>query len=320
MRCFSGPSLWVAVLPLRAVERDLERGFGMTDKPSEKILQELRRTCDDLARTRNLSPEQVEELYGHMEDKAFAYLSGDEGLSEEDVVILVREHFGSPQNLEAILGRPATAGYHGFWHAMSHASYSGACTDFWGVLHFPWYGQNIVLHPLCWLVLGELVFLVLLLMRTVLGMPIPVSVLIIVGAAGILVGAVTFLIYRVVATKLTRKRVRLCRHADLDTEGILVRGMTESPAIVQCYNGQLVVTPLLGEQLLIALAQIREARQRRSYNGTVYFGDNAAINLVVAGHRERIGIILPRPRRWSELLGAGRNASSHSSRPAVRST
>lgn len=43
------------------------------------------------------------ELYGHLEDKLLAYLRGDERLTEADAMILVREHFGKPESLRAML-------------------------------------------------------------------------------------------------------------------------------------------------------------------------------------------------------------------------
>ncbi|GMV94638.1 MAG: hypothetical protein AMXMBFR82_44160 [Candidatus Hydrogenedentota bacterium] len=65
------------------------------DKPlnSDTIaaLRELAREVGDL---RGLDEDALEELYGHLEDKTLGYLSGEEGLSEADAVLLTREHFG----------------------------------------------------------------------------------------------------------------------------------------------------------------------------------------------------------------------------------
>ncbi|MDI6782920.1 MAG: hypothetical protein QME64_02365 [bacterium] len=46
----------------------------------------------------------AEELYTHLEDKALAYLNDNERLSEEDILLLVREHFGNPENLGQFRG------------------------------------------------------------------------------------------------------------------------------------------------------------------------------------------------------------------------
>ena len=50
-----------------------------------------------------LDPAVREEMYGHLEDKLLAYLRGEERLSEADAMVLVREHFGRPETLRAVL-------------------------------------------------------------------------------------------------------------------------------------------------------------------------------------------------------------------------
>jgi len=61
------------------------------DPETRELLQGL---CRQITVAHELDPEIQEELYGHMEDKLLAYLSGEERLSEADALVLVREHFG----------------------------------------------------------------------------------------------------------------------------------------------------------------------------------------------------------------------------------
>ncbi len=49
-----------------------------------------------------LDPEIQEELYGHIEDKLLAYKNGEEPVSEEDALILAREHFGDTATLKGM--------------------------------------------------------------------------------------------------------------------------------------------------------------------------------------------------------------------------
>ena len=44
-----------------------------------------------------------EELHGHIEDKLLDYLSGEEKLTEDDAFVLVRNHFGNPDNIKELL-------------------------------------------------------------------------------------------------------------------------------------------------------------------------------------------------------------------------
>lgn len=66
---------------------------------TEKALRTLAR---EIARSRHLGDDTLEELFGHLEDKTIGYLSGEEGLSEADAVVLTRAHFGESVVVEEI--------------------------------------------------------------------------------------------------------------------------------------------------------------------------------------------------------------------------
>ena len=75
------------------------------DKPklSPDIETRIAALCKQISVAHEVDAEIQRELRGHMEDKLFAYLAGEEVLSEEDAFILVREHFGNPGILKEYL-------------------------------------------------------------------------------------------------------------------------------------------------------------------------------------------------------------------------
>ena len=75
----------------------------MAESLSAKMQEQMRALCRKISVAHDLDPEIQEELYGHMEDKLHAYLTGEEPLTEEDAFVLVREHFGDPAVLKGLL-------------------------------------------------------------------------------------------------------------------------------------------------------------------------------------------------------------------------
>jgi len=63
----------------------------------------MRALCKKISVAHDLDQEIQDELYGHMEDKLLAYLNGEEPVTEDDALILVREHFGDPAVLKNLL-------------------------------------------------------------------------------------------------------------------------------------------------------------------------------------------------------------------------
>jgi hypothetical protein len=68
--------------------------------------------CEKISVSFDLDPDIQEELYGHLEDKLQAYMSGEERLTEEDAFILVREHFGSPAAIKVLFQDVHVRRYH----------------------------------------------------------------------------------------------------------------------------------------------------------------------------------------------------------------
>jgi hypothetical protein len=75
----------------------------MADPLRSNTQEQIRALCRKISVAHDLDPEIQTELYGHMEDKLLAYLSGEEQVTEEDAFILVREHFGDPAVLKGLL-------------------------------------------------------------------------------------------------------------------------------------------------------------------------------------------------------------------------
>ena len=75
----------------------------MADRLSPDTCTAIRALCKKISVAHHLDAEIQEELYDHMEDKLIAYLDGQEALTEEDAVILVREHFGDPSAIKGLL-------------------------------------------------------------------------------------------------------------------------------------------------------------------------------------------------------------------------
>lgn len=74
----------------------------MTDSPREETREKMLALCRQIAVSHDLDTEIQKELYGHMEDKLTAYVSGQEAVTEDDAFILVREHFGDPVVIKAL--------------------------------------------------------------------------------------------------------------------------------------------------------------------------------------------------------------------------
>ncbi len=86
----------------------------MINQPSPEVQKRLRAMCAQMAVAQHLEDDIQRELYGHMEDKLLSYLNGEEAVTEEDALILVREHFGDPVVVKGLLhaAHPMAAANH----------------------------------------------------------------------------------------------------------------------------------------------------------------------------------------------------------------
>jgi hypothetical protein len=66
-------------------------------KPETKAA--IRGAVEQIASRHELSDETRAELTAHLEDKALAYLAGEEPICEADAVLLARHHLGNPKSL-----------------------------------------------------------------------------------------------------------------------------------------------------------------------------------------------------------------------------
>jgi hypothetical protein len=70
---------------------------------SPEAEERIRDLCSKISVAHSLDVDIQKELCGHMEDKLLGYVSGNETITEDDALILVREHFGDPQTLKTLL-------------------------------------------------------------------------------------------------------------------------------------------------------------------------------------------------------------------------
>ncbi len=75
----------------------------MPEKLTPETEHRIRELCRNISVAHNLDEEIRAELYSHMEDKLLGYLSGEEKVTEDDALLLVKEHFGNPGILKSLL-------------------------------------------------------------------------------------------------------------------------------------------------------------------------------------------------------------------------
>ncbi len=74
----------------------------MPEKLTPEAEERIRSLCCNISVAHNLDEEIQRELFSHMEDKLLGYLSGEEKVTEEDAMILVREHLGNPAVIQGL--------------------------------------------------------------------------------------------------------------------------------------------------------------------------------------------------------------------------
>lgn len=280
----------------------------MPESLSPEIEREMRKLCREIAASRNLGKDIEEELYGHLEDKFLAYAGGDESLSADDIILLVREHFGDQENLKAGLGEIHSGGRFRFADELTACSFGGNADDFWGVFIFPWKKANRFLYS-SYIALGiELLVILLLSLFQIMSLFIEnmpsVSGWFWVGfslfSAGM--GVIFYITYYIVGGKVEKKKEGLRKSAELQADCMFVHGALESPGIAQIYDGKLILTPLVSGQIVIPLKDIDRIEERHWYNGSPYWGDNVYFNLSVRDKESRIGFAVSRFAPWRKAL------------------
>ncbi|MFP6584161.1 MAG: hypothetical protein VCD00_16610, partial [Candidatus Hydrogenedentota bacterium] len=73
------------------------------ERISSEIEKQARELCSQISVAHDLDSEIQEGLYTHVEDKLLGYLSGEVPISEDDAIILVREHFGDPRTIKSLM-------------------------------------------------------------------------------------------------------------------------------------------------------------------------------------------------------------------------
>ena len=84
----------------------------MHESLEESTQAKARELARQITVAHDLDSEIQEELYGHIEDKLLAYMSGEESVTEEDALLLVRKHFGDTRTLRSLLQDVHVAAVH----------------------------------------------------------------------------------------------------------------------------------------------------------------------------------------------------------------
>lgn len=282
----------------------------MPEELSSELEREISEICNKIAKSHGLSDEVREELYGHLEDKALAYIGGDESLSDADVALLVKEHFGDQSNLKAMLGEIHGSRKFSFADELTYSGFGGnKADDFWGVFIFPWKKANRFLYS-AYIAMGtELLVLFILgtlqIVNLFVEADLPVSGWFWGGFSflSVFMGVIFYLTYLIVGNKVDKERGGLRKSAELQDDCMFIHGALESPGIAQIYDGKLVLTPLVSDQVTIPLSDIESIEERHWYNGSQYWGDNVYFKLNVRDKGSRIGFAVSRPAPWRQALG-----------------
>src|SRR3954471_19717380 len=82
----------------------------MSEQPQQKqsqlspeLTERIDAICKRICVAGEVDDEVRRELRAHLEDKAIGYFSGDERLSDADVLLLVERHFGDVKQLRGML-------------------------------------------------------------------------------------------------------------------------------------------------------------------------------------------------------------------------
>ena len=270
----------------------------MSRELNQENREKLREMAAQIANKNGLEADSCEELQSHLEDKAQDYMSGNLELSPDDVVLLVKEHFGDPAHVQDLLQRVHGRTRHGWVDDLT--SYKGKF-DIFSVLHFPWTG--CLVYGVFIFVLVEMVATVSLLFIIKKNPHIAMHYLAwIPTLAGLLFALLFYGMYRVISNKVEQLKVSLKKQVEYQTDGIVVHGATESPGIIQYDRDSLILTPLMGNQVIIPRSKIQNIESRRMGNGRLYVGNNGFIWIYLKDDDTRLGIAIPQPGKWKSII------------------
>ena len=73
----------------------------MTESISPKTQTRIDSLLREIAAGQHIDADTIDELRVHMEEKYLAYMTGAETITEDDAMLLMREHFGKPEVIRA---------------------------------------------------------------------------------------------------------------------------------------------------------------------------------------------------------------------------
>lgn len=182
--------------------------------------------------------------------------------------------------------------------------YTGEKPSFWGAMAVPWEGTNPIKVGVISLVLsGCIMGIVFLILHLVIQdrkpslWPLFLLPLIISVAITLFVLPVRFMVNRL-ANKLEG-------NALLRSHCMIVHGVIEKPGIVQVAGNELLIKPIVGEEIRAELSQITSISELRYYNGRPYVGTARFFKLDVPeelSKKGRLGFGVANANPWRDVL------------------
>ncbi len=274
----------------------------MQDKITASLQSELTQLAARIAKVNGYTHDQHSELLSHLEDKAMDYITRETPMQEEDILILVREHFGKEKILHDLMGPQSQPGKASLAEDMKHFNWGGpGKDDFWGVFAFPWKQENRLRYALMVMILWDILVNGVLLFFYFKNLS---SGWLLGGLQfiPILIATVFYFMYLKIGSKLDNKRKELKKSTELESEVIMVRGMIQLPGILQYDLGKLKFTPLTGAPFEYSLQSLQKVVETRNCNGKLLLGNNIYFKIHLKEKNERLGFAVSQPAPWRKLF------------------
>ena len=285
----------------------------MNNSINQELQNELMKICSNLARAQRLDKDAEKELYTHLEDKALDYMNGNEQLSQADILLLVREHFGDPEYLKNAFGELPVRKTTHFWNDFVEWGASGkGRDDFWGMMLYPWKTANRVNNAILYFLFPIVLCLIGFLTTgfySVKGFSLSIVLGLLLGAG---FGIETYLVYLGMGIMMERRRKTIRQTADLQGDCILANGGLWTPGFVQFISPNLVLTPMVGESVTVPMADIQKVTEHRSLmvrkrivigpRSTLFMGNNSFFKLEVKDRDIPLGFVVRAPADWRTVF------------------
>jgi|GEM_PF-827886 len=171
-------------------------------------------------------------------------------------------------------------------------------------LNFPWVGRNPFKIGMAFSLLFLVVFTPQIIILIVAARQQHPAFVLWPAGAVILIGPLMWALCFGVARAMNRVRRRADEAFDIvmQSDCLMVSGILQTPGIAQICGDRLVLTPLIGKTVDLALSEVCiKSETRQWFNGSLMMNSAAGIWLSVPGHW-RLGFAVPDVGPWRERL------------------